>query len=193
MSVQCLSGGPSVRARLTSALLLGRDGVELIQDTRDISRDTRFDDRQEAGLKPAHVIDWSETDDSECNVAERCATGDPQACQDLVDTHQRMVYHLALQLLNNHEPSTCRKTSSSQSSGQSTASGAIRLCRPGSIASSSTTRGTGNAGGDGVGEPTSSLLTPSSRSVANCRRQLGRPRQNSPSIKSSWKRGCGER
>jgi RNA polymerase sigma-70 factor (ECF subfamily) len=103
MSVQCLSGGPSVRARLTSALLLGRDGVELIQDTRDISRDTRFDDRQEAGVKPAHVIDWSETDDSECNVAERCATGDPQACQDLVDTHQRMVYHLALQLLNNHE------------------------------------------------------------------------------------------
>ena len=54
-------------------------------------------------MKPARVIDWSETAGSECDIAERCATGEAEACQDLVETHQRMVYHLALQLLNNHE------------------------------------------------------------------------------------------
>jgi RNA polymerase sigma-70 factor (ECF subfamily) len=54
-------------------------------------------------VKPARAIDWSETADSESDIAERCASGDAQACQDLVDTHQRMVYHLALQLLSNHD------------------------------------------------------------------------------------------
>lgn len=54
-------------------------------------------------MKPARAIDWSETTDSESNIADRCACGDAQACQDLVDTHQRMVYHLALQLLSSHD------------------------------------------------------------------------------------------
>jgi len=54
-------------------------------------------------VKPARAIDWSETTDSESNIADRCACGDAQACQDLVDTHQRMVYHLALQLLSSHD------------------------------------------------------------------------------------------
>jgi RNA polymerase sigma-70 factor (ECF subfamily) len=54
-------------------------------------------------VKPARAIDWSETADSDSEIAERCAAGDAQACQDLVDTHQRMVYHLALQLLNSHD------------------------------------------------------------------------------------------
>ena len=54
-------------------------------------------------MKPARVIDWSEIGDSESDLAERCVSGDNQACQELVDTHERMVYHLALQLLCNHD------------------------------------------------------------------------------------------
>jgi RNA polymerase sigma-70 factor (ECF subfamily) len=54
-------------------------------------------------VKPARAIDWSETADSASDIAERCASGDAQSCQDVVDTHQRMVYHLALQLLSNHD------------------------------------------------------------------------------------------
>ena len=54
-------------------------------------------------MKPARAIDWPETADSESDIAERCASGDAQACQDVVDTHQRMGYHLALQLLSNHD------------------------------------------------------------------------------------------
>ena len=33
----------------------------------------------------------------------RCAVGDEEACRDLVDTHQRMVYALGYQLLASHE------------------------------------------------------------------------------------------
>ena len=54
-------------------------------------------------MKPVRVIDWSETADSESDLAERCVSGDEQAFQELVDTHQRMVYHLALQLLSSHD------------------------------------------------------------------------------------------
>ena len=71
-----------------------------MQHLMGVSRDTRT---QETGVKPARVIDWSETADSESDLAERCVSGDEQACQELVDTHQRMVYHLALQLLSNHD------------------------------------------------------------------------------------------
>ena len=54
-------------------------------------------------MKTARVVDWSETTSNESDLATRCAAGEPQACQELVDEHQRMVYHLALQLLGNHE------------------------------------------------------------------------------------------
>jgi RNA polymerase sigma-70 factor (ECF subfamily) len=54
-------------------------------------------------VKTARVIDWSETTGNESDLATRCVDGEPQACQELVDEHQRMVYHLALQLLGNHE------------------------------------------------------------------------------------------
>ncbi len=53
-------------------------------------------------MKPARAIDWSDTT-TESDLAERCAAGDAQAYQELVDTHQRMVYHLAFQLLRNHD------------------------------------------------------------------------------------------
>lgn len=54
-------------------------------------------------MKPVRAIDWAETTTSESELAERCAAGDDQACQELVHSHQRMVYHLALQLLGNPE------------------------------------------------------------------------------------------
>jgi RNA polymerase sigma-70 factor (ECF subfamily) len=52
-------------------------------------------------VKTARVIDWSETTGTESDLAGRCAAGNADACQELVDDHQRMVYHLALQLLGN--------------------------------------------------------------------------------------------
>lgn len=36
-------------------------------------------------------------------LAERCAAGDQQACQDLVDEHRGMVFGLGFQLLGNHD------------------------------------------------------------------------------------------
>ena len=54
-------------------------------------------------MKTAQVIDWAETTGTESGLAERCATGNAEACQELVDEHQRMVYHLALQLLGSHD------------------------------------------------------------------------------------------
>ena len=54
-------------------------------------------------MKPARAIDWAESTISESHLARRCTTGDAAACQELVDGHHRMVYHLALQLLRSHE------------------------------------------------------------------------------------------
>ena len=54
-------------------------------------------------MKPVRAIDWSEATTSESELAERCAAGDAQAFRELVHGHQRMVYHLALQLLGNPE------------------------------------------------------------------------------------------
>jgi RNA polymerase sigma-70 factor (ECF subfamily) len=54
-------------------------------------------------VKPVRAIDWAETATSETELAEGCAAGDAQACRELVHSHQRMVYHLALQLLGNPE------------------------------------------------------------------------------------------
>lgn len=54
-------------------------------------------------MKPLRAIDWAETTTSESELAERCAAGDSQACRELVQGHQRMVYHLALHLLGNPE------------------------------------------------------------------------------------------
>ena len=54
-------------------------------------------------MKPVRAIDWAETTTSESDLAERCAVGDTEACRELVHSHQRMVYHLALQLLGNPE------------------------------------------------------------------------------------------
>src|SRR6187455_571355 len=50
-------------------------------------------------VKNAGAIGWSYVDTAEAALIERCTTGDENACADLVNTHQRMVYTLALHLL----------------------------------------------------------------------------------------------
>jgi len=50
-------------------------------------------------VKNAGAIGWSDVDTAEAALIERCTTGDETACADLVNTHQRMVYTLALHLL----------------------------------------------------------------------------------------------
>ena len=50
-------------------------------------------------MKNAGAIGWSDVDTAEAALIERCTTGDEVACADLVNNHQRMVYTLALHLL----------------------------------------------------------------------------------------------
>jgi RNA polymerase sigma-70 factor (ECF subfamily) len=56
-----------------------------------------------AFVKNAGAISWSEVDSREAALVERCAAGDEAACADLVATHQRMVYNLALHLLGDRD------------------------------------------------------------------------------------------
>jgi RNA polymerase sigma-70 factor (ECF subfamily) len=54
-------------------------------------------------LKPASALSWSEVASRESSLISRCAQGDEQACTELVEEHQRMVYTLAMHLLNDHD------------------------------------------------------------------------------------------
>jgi RNA polymerase sigma-70 factor (ECF subfamily) len=54
-------------------------------------------------VKNAGAIGWSDLDTAEAALIERCTTGDETACADLVNSHQRMVYTLALHLLQDPE------------------------------------------------------------------------------------------
>ena len=54
-------------------------------------------------MKNAGAIIWSDVDSREAALIERCAAGDEQACAELVATHQRMVYSLALNLLGDRD------------------------------------------------------------------------------------------
>lgn len=53
-------------------------------------------------MKPASAIGWADVAVGEAALVERCAVGDEIACARLVEEHQRMVYHLALHLLGDH-------------------------------------------------------------------------------------------
>lgn len=57
----------------------------------------------ELAVKRAPAIGWSEFGGSEALLVQRCAAGDEQACVDLVNEHQRMVYQLGLHLLGDAE------------------------------------------------------------------------------------------
>jgi RNA polymerase sigma-70 factor, ECF subfamily len=54
-------------------------------------------------VKNAGALSWSDVDSREAALIERCAAGDEEACAELVSTHQRMVFGLALHLLGDRD------------------------------------------------------------------------------------------
>jgi RNA polymerase sigma-70 factor (ECF subfamily) len=53
-------------------------------------------------VKPVRAITWTDVGGREASLIQRCVTHDEQACAELVNEHQRMVYQLSLNLLNDH-------------------------------------------------------------------------------------------
>ena len=56
----------------------------------------------ELSVKPVRAITWTDVDGREALLIQRCAAHDEDACAELVAEHQRMVYQLSLNLLNDH-------------------------------------------------------------------------------------------
>jgi len=57
---------------------------------------------EDAVMKPARALTWSDVAGDELSLVQRCAAGDEEASAELVGAHQRMVYQLALHLLGDH-------------------------------------------------------------------------------------------
>ena len=53
-------------------------------------------------MKPVRAITWTDVGGREASLIQRCAARDEDACAELVTEHQRMVYQLSLNLLNDH-------------------------------------------------------------------------------------------
>lgn len=53
-------------------------------------------------VKPVRAISWSDVGGREASLIQRCAAHDEDACAELVNEHQRMVYQLSFNLLNDH-------------------------------------------------------------------------------------------
>ena len=53
-------------------------------------------------VKPLRAITWTEVGGREALLIQRCAARDEDACADLVNEHQRMVYQLSFNLLGDH-------------------------------------------------------------------------------------------
>ena len=56
----------------------------------------------ELSVKPVRAITWTDVGGREASLIHRCAARDEDACAELVTEHQRMVYQLSLNLLNDH-------------------------------------------------------------------------------------------
>jgi RNA polymerase sigma-70 factor (ECF subfamily) len=56
----------------------------------------------ELSVKPVRAISWSDVGGREASLIQRCSARDEDACAELVSEHQRMVYQLSLNLLNDH-------------------------------------------------------------------------------------------
>ena len=54
-------------------------------------------------MKQARVVGWLDVGGHEAALIQRCAGGDESACAELVAEHQRMVVHLALNLLGSRD------------------------------------------------------------------------------------------
>ena len=57
---------------------------------------------QGLSVKPVRAITWTEVGGREAALIQRCAARDEEACAELVNEHQRMVYQLSLNLLGDH-------------------------------------------------------------------------------------------
>ena len=57
---------------------------------------------QGLSVKPVRAITWTDVGGREASLIQRCAGRDEDACAELVTEHQRMVYQLSLNLLNDH-------------------------------------------------------------------------------------------
>jgi RNA polymerase sigma-70 factor (ECF subfamily) len=53
-------------------------------------------------VKPVRAIAWADAGGREAQLIQRCVARDEDACAELVNEHQRMVYQLSLNLLNDH-------------------------------------------------------------------------------------------
>src|ERR671925_417533 len=53
-------------------------------------------------VKPVRAITWSDVGGRAASRIQRCAAGGEGACAELVAEHQRMIYQLSLNLLNDH-------------------------------------------------------------------------------------------
>jgi RNA polymerase sigma-70 factor (ECF subfamily) len=53
-------------------------------------------------VKPFRAITWTDVNGREAALVQRCAARDEDACAELVNEHQRMVYQLSLNLLGDH-------------------------------------------------------------------------------------------
>ncbi len=64
-----------------------------------------MDENQAGGLavKRAPALSWSEYGGPEALLIQRCVAGDEQACVELVNEHQRMVYQLGMHLLGDQD------------------------------------------------------------------------------------------
>ena len=56
----------------------------------------------ELSMKKVRALTWSDVGGKEASLIQRCAARDEDACSQLVSEHQRMVYQLSLNLLNDH-------------------------------------------------------------------------------------------
>jgi len=54
-------------------------------------------------VKNAGALGWSDVHSAEAALIERCTHGEEEACAELVNAHHRMVYSLALHLLQDRE------------------------------------------------------------------------------------------
>lgn len=57
---------------------------------------------EDLSVKPVRAIGWTDVGGREGSLIQRCAAHDEDACAELVTEHQRMVYQLSFNLLNDH-------------------------------------------------------------------------------------------
>ena len=57
----------------------------------------------ESVMKDAGTLGWTEVGNREAALIQRCAAGEHAACAELVSSHERMVYQLALHLLGDRD------------------------------------------------------------------------------------------